>query len=388
MEKKDAKTQAIRNTFAKRLQNARKMLCMSQAELVTKMEELQAKSSLYKAVSSTAIERYENAVMLPDSTSIMVTLSEALRLPLGDLLRPFTIDVDMTKFKFRKKAKLGKKAQEAIKLKIQNRVEKYLDIERILGIKQESVNALKDLTIRTPQDARDAAMKLRLAWQLGYAPIAQPILILESKGVKIIEVDENPDLFDGTSNTVEGIPVIVLNSNYKNPDNKEEERRRLTCFHEYGHIVLQFGEDIDEKEQEHLCNVFANEMLIPTDAFINIFGEKRKTIASYELKAVQKMYGISVAALLKKAQELGVITDGRYRWYNIVINKPENKTFKAQIEHTEISEPMHSTRFNQLVYRALAMEMITSSKAAELLDTHVNDVLANLNFVSAHGSNC
>lgn len=387
MEKNELTLQELRKTFAKRLQNARKMRCMSQAELVAKMEELQAGDSMFKAVSSTAIERYENAVMLPESSSVMITLATALRIALGDLYRPFTVNVDMTKFKFRKKAKLGKKAQEAIKLKIQNRVEKYLEIERILGIKAESENVLEDLTICTPQDARDAAMKLRLAWQLGCAPISQPILLLESKGVKIIEVDEDPVLFDGTSNTVEGIPVIVINRNYKNPDNKEEERRRLTCFHEYGHIVLHFHEDIDEKEQEHLCNVFANEMLIPTDAFKKIFGEKRKTISSYELKAVQKEYGISVAALLKKAQELGVISDGRYRWYIITINKPENKAFKAQIEHTEISEPMHSTRFNQLVYRALAMEMLTISKAAELLDTSVNDVHDNLNFVSANGGN-
>ena len=46
--------------FAQRLQNARKISGLSQAELVAKMEDLAMKLPiLYKAVSTTAIERYE-----------------------------------------------------------------------------------------------------------------------------------------------------------------------------------------------------------------------------------------------------------------------------------------------------------------------------------------
>ena len=49
-----------RAIFARRLQNARKICGLSQADVVDKMEKLVMELPiLYKAVSTTAIERYE-----------------------------------------------------------------------------------------------------------------------------------------------------------------------------------------------------------------------------------------------------------------------------------------------------------------------------------------
>ena len=41
----------------------------------------------------------------------------------------------------------------------------------------------------------------------------------------------------------------------------------------------------------------------------------------------------------------------------------------------------HTNRFERLVYRALACEMISSSKAAALLDVSVSNVLDRLNLM-------
>ena len=235
-----------RAIFARRLQNARKICGLSQAELVAKMEKLFMELPiLYKAVSTTAIERYENGVMFPESDKIMGTLATALNTRIDDLLRPFTVEVDFSKFEFRKKSKLGKKAEEAIKLKIQQRIEKYVEIEQIAGeVKRFDLNVLADKVVVDEESARQAALLLRKEWNLGRGPIAQPILVLESYGVKVIEVEENPELFDGTSNTVEGVPVLVLNKNdapmLQTKYQMNEERRRLTLFHELGHQVMKF----------------------------------------------------------------------------------------------------------------------------------------------------
>lgn len=375
----------IRQVFPQRLQNARKICGISQAELAAKMGKL-AKDVpyIYKGVSSTAIERYENGIMFPESDKIMVTLATALNTNVDDLIRPFIVEVDFSKFEFRKKAKLGKKAIEAIKLKIQQRIEKYVEIERIANAEIKfDTRILSEILVKDEDTARKAAMELRKKWRLGMGPIFQPILILESYGIKVIEVEEDPELFDGTSNTVEGIPVLVLNKQDNCSENAKfqnnEERRRLTLFHELGHQVLHFSEEVDDKKKENLCNVFAGEMLIPSPTFINIFGSKRSMISLWELKDVQQEFGISVRALMMKAAQLGVITQSRYKWFCITLNKKENQSFREQIDAT-VTPTQHTSRFDRLVYRSLASEIITTSKAAQLLGTTVSEVKENTNY--------
>lgn len=377
-------TQEIRETFARRLQNARKMCGLSQADLVAKMKKLAEQlPMLYKAVSSTAIERYENAVMYPEDSNTLLTLAAALNTKTDNLTRPFEVNVDCSKFEFRKKSKLGKKAQEVIKLKIQQRIEKYMEIERISGIEPHFDVDFSDIVVCTPDDARNVANILREKWNLGMGPIPQPIQVLETHGVKVIEVDEDPSLFDGTSNVVEGTPVVVINKSDMptvNPKHQNTpERENLTLWHEMGHIVMNIPEDIEDKDRENLCNVFASEMLIPSQTFKAIFGEKRPMISSWELKDVQREFGISVRALMIKAVQLGVVTKNRHRWFCITLNNTDNEKFRQYIDATAM-QPLHSSRFERLVYRSLVSELITTSKAAELLDISVSELRDKLDF--------
>lgn len=380
-----------RNTFARRLQNLRKIRGISQAELVEEMKQLEQSNPEFKAVSSTAIERYENAVMYPESDAIMATIAAALHTTVDSLNRPFTVNIDCSKFEFRKKSKLGKKQQERIKLEIQQRIEKYVEIERIAGEEPQFDADFSDIIVRTESEAQKVADMLREKWSLGMGPIPQPILVLEMHGVKVIEVSENPELFDGTSNVVEGIPVVVINncdSTRGNPKyHNNEERRRFTLWHEMGHKVMNIPADVDEKLREILCNVFAHEMLIPADTFKQIFGQKRQMISSWELKDVQFEYGISVRALMKKAEQLNVITHSRYTWFCVTMNKKENEKFQRYIDSSEI-KPQHTSRYKRLVYRSLVSNIITLSKAADLLDISIEQLQKELDLLNINGNNC
>jgi Zn-dependent peptidase ImmA (M78 family) len=229
-------------------------------------------------------------------------------------------------------------------------------------------------------------MKLRKKWKLGLGPIPQPISVLEAHGVKVIEVEEDPLLFDGTSNTVEGIPVLVLNkAEVITEDGKHlqnEERRRLTLFHELGHQVMHFSEGLSDKEKEDLCNVFANEMLIPSSTFRQIFGEKRASISYWELKDVQREFGISARALMMKAVQLGVISASKHKWFCINLNK--NASLREALDKTAV-QVQHTSRFDRLVYRSLDSELITHSKAAQLLGISLSKLKNNLNLNTANG---
>ena len=376
-----------KEVFAIRLQNARKVSGMSQAELASKMSELQSVCpAMYKGVSSTAIEKYEKGVMVPDNDIIMVTIAKALNTNVANLRRPFRVMIG--KFAFRKKSKLGKKAVERILILAQQRIEKYVEVERLLNEEIGCNIDFSNFVVRNKNDARAIANMLRKEWNMGIGPISSAINLLESHGVKVIEVEEDPELFDGTSSTVEGMPVVVLNSNEGDPANPKHhntyERRNLTLFHELGHQLMNIADDIDDKEKENICNAFASEFLIPSEMFIKIFGAKRTGISFFELKDVQREYGISARALMHKASELGVITPSRYKYFNISLNK--NPQWRDAIDETAML-PQHSTRFKRLVYRALATDVISISKSAELLDKSVSDVLDNFKINTVNENN-
>lgn len=357
----------VKETFAQRLQMTRKMRGFSVADLSKR---------LAGAASTTAIEKYEKGAMFPQSSSTIVALAAALQVPVGDLLRPVTLKFDVEGFSFRKKAKLSKKAQEAILLNIHQYVEKYFEIENIANVSSHYDLGRTSYIVDSAEKARQAAMDVRREWGLGNTPVAIPILLLEEHGVKIIEVDEDPTLFDGSSNTIGGTPVIVLNTHVTDPSRPEEERRRLTAFHEFGHQYMTIDASLDDKTKEDLCNIFASEMLIPSSVFIGLVGEKRKSIYPVELRNIQQVYGISCRALMMKARQLDVISENAYKWFCISLNK--NANLKAFID-TCLFAQSHTSRFEQLVIRMLATDAISMGKAAELLGTTVGELSNKLN---------
>lgn len=373
----------LKQTFARRLRVARLMCGLSQAELVAKMKELAEDfPALYKSVSTTAVERYENAVMFPENSSILVTLAEALNTNVDNLTRQFTIRIDKD-FSFRKKSKLGKKRIDVVKMKVQQCIEKYVEIENITGDEPKFDAFFNNIVVKKAEDARLVANELRKKWNLGDGPISQPMVMLEEHGVKVIEVEEDPELFDGTSTIVEGLPVVVLNKCESfRPESKHTfspERRNLTLFHELGHQIMNIPDDVSDKEKENLCNVFANEMLIPSKTFLNIFGNKRQAITIVELKDVQRTFGISARALMMKAYQLGVINKSRYVGFCIKMNDPANERLRKTLDGSSMPAE-HTSRYERLVFRALSSETITTSKAAEMLDISVSELRDKLIF--------
>ena len=348
----------MRDTFARRLVNARKIRCMSQRELCA---ELKGK------VSPTAIEKYEKAQMMP-SSDVLILLSRALGFKMDYFYRPFTVAIDTARFEFRKLSSLSAKKVESIKCLVVAEIEKYLEIEGILGIGNRFKLDYSNVQVETEDDAKAMALRLRKDLNIGMDGIASAIELLESNGVKIIEVEADKK-FSGTCNKVSEIPVIVINKGMS------AEGKRMTIFHELGHLLLHFADGVDE---EKLCTVFSNEVLIPSDKFVEIIGAARHDISLVELHMIQREYGISVDALMAKAVMLNVITQRRYQAY--FKKKNAIPQFKDAVEKSLVSDE-HTTRFERLVYRALASEMISTSKAAALLGCSVNDVRDNLNLM-------
>ena len=346
------------NVFGKRLVNARKIRCMSQRELC---------NILQGQISPTAIEKYEKGLMMP-SSAVLIQLSKALDMKLDYFFRPFTVAIDTGKFEFRKSSSMGKKKVESVKYLVCSEIEKYIEIESILGNTISFSLDYSNVMVEGENEAKLLAKRLRDDLNIGADAIVSAVELLESCGIKIIEIDYD-NKFSGTCNTAGTIPVIVINKNMPS------ERKRMTIFHELGHLLLHCAEGVDK---EKMCNIFANEVLIPSERLINLIGESRHDISLVELQAIQREYGISIDALMTKAVQLNIITQCRYSSY--YKKKNAVPVFKEAVEGSRY--PMeHTNRFERLVYRALASEVISFSKAAGLLNLSVDEVRNTLNLM-------
>jgi Zn-dependent peptidase ImmA (M78 family) len=91
-------------------------------------------------------------------------------------------------------------------------------------------------------------------------------------------------------------------------------------------------------------------------------GAKRPDGISFrERLGIKADWGISIAALMRRAADLGIITPGQLKSFHFQ-NSAARKNEPGKWEGSE-----HADRYEQLVYRAAAQELITRSKAAELL---------------------
>ncbi len=351
-------SQEITNIFARRLRQARKMRGMS-LEAVAK--------SMDKAISRQAIYKYEQGKVMPDS-KVLLALASSLGVKIDFLFRPFSVEVG--EVDFRKRAKFSDARCESLKKRVEEEMERYLEIEQMSG--SISKFGLIRKEVRWLEDARRLAGEVREQLQLGNDGISNVIEVLEDNGVKVIEVEEE-ETFDGLCGYANGeVPIIMVNSKFS------PERKRFTVLHELGHLLMNMPEGIANKEVEAICNTFASEMLIPQSVLKKRIGERRHDISLAELIDIQKLFGVSIDAIMYALHQLGIISDSRYKTFNI--KKNTDNSFKRIVQVSRISDE-RSGRFERLVYRALADENISISKAAALLNSSIDKVQSQLQLV-------
>ncbi len=340
----------IREIFACRLKQARMRAKLTMEELCRRLD---------GAITKQTVSKYEQGKMMPDS-STLIKLGEVLGQNEDFFFRPIRANLEKVEFSFRKRS-IGAMELNALKAGVVDDVERHFEIDEILGLREEPFITVEPEVekISNIQEMRDCAQKVRDKWMLGQAPISNVMALLEENGVNVIMYDGIPE-FDGTSTTVEGRPVIVLNRNVD-----MAERRRFTAMHELGHILFNpyFDEGLSDREVELLCHAFSSEMLLPTEAVRRHF--RHYTDATFgALCYVQARYGISIDAIMHKLKEMEIIDRNQYRRY--CINKSTKSTFKEQMETSRFHEDSLS-EFESKVKTAFGRKLITRSKADALL---------------------
>jgi len=315
-------------------------------------------------LSKQAISKYELEQSVPDMQRLL-QLCEVLGVRPDYFTRKELIVLE--EVEFRKLVKFPEKEKQRLLEITRDELERYLELEDILGIDTETENPLAGKTVSTLEEADLASQKLRREWHLGDGPIANVIEMLEKNAVKVIEIDTQ-DSFSGLSTKVGNINVIVLN----NSRNLSLDRKRFTALHELGHILMDIRTD-NEKLKENICHRFAAAMLFPAVLVEASLGKRRSKLLFPEIGALKMQWGISMAAIVMRANHLGIISDSYYKSYMFLLSKWGYK--KQEPEKYDYQGSEKSTRFEQLLFKALAEELISQSKAAGLMNMKLADFL-------------
>lgn len=348
--------------IGERIQQARKASGMSLRALAEKA-----------GVSAMAISKYENNRIVPSSGALLA-LAGALGVRVEYFFR--TASVELKGVEYRKHHRLPKKVQVHIEGDVIEQLERFLELERYLPtrpIKPFQVPDGVPPRIEEYGQVEAAALAVRENWELGVNPISELTDTLEERGIKIFQSEAlHDDKFDGLAAIVDGIPIVVVGKGWPG------DRQRFTLAHELGHLVLQ-SRLARQLDAEKAANRFAGAFLVPESEARKELGEHRTWLEPNELCVLKRAYGLSMGGWMHRANDLGILSDANYQ--TMV------RFFRKRRWHKQ--EPCgdypreESQLFRQLVYHALAEDLVSESKAAELLRMPLSEFVAQRNMERA-----
>lgn len=342
-----------------RLKRAREALGLSLRELEARIK---------GQVSAQAIGKYERDEMMP-SSSVLLSLAKELNVSPEYLLSQR--EIELAGIDFRKSPHAASKDERAVEAAILDQVERYLELEELVpGSDQPWVSPDEEsFSISRIEDAEEAANSLRTLWKLGIDPIPIMAELLEDKGIKVIALDL-PESVSGSKAIIQRpnmpeLPVIVVNQKHNG------ERQRFTLAHELAHLVLK-SSSLSDELLEKAADRFAGAFLMAKDMVTHLLGEHRKSISLGELAELKKLFKVSIASLVVRCAQLGVISKAVYGKLFAQIRALGWNG--AQSKEPFRFDPEVPQRMERLCLRAVAEGAISEPKAAELLRISVREL--------------
>lgn len=324
-------------------------------------------------ISKQALSKYEQGGPPPNSTRLL-QLAKALSVKPEYFFRADA--VQLSALEFRKLARMSRKRQDQIGEQMRDHLERYVSLERCFepdAAAQAVLQPPRAFAVGHVDQAEAAAEQLRQRWAIGGDAIAHLAELLEQHGLKVALLDDH-DGFDGACAATDDEQHVLIALNGSRPG----ERIRFTAAHELGHWVMDLPADMPEKDKEACCHRFAGAFLYPAERVRADFGSHcRSRVVAIELLNAKRRYGVSMAVALRRLKDLSLITEAGYKGMSI--------HFTSQGWRMAEPEPLlaeQPRRFESLVYRALAEDLISLPRAAELLRCPVSELdpgLARLN---------
>jgi transcriptional regulator with XRE-family HTH domain len=305
-------------------------------------------------VTKQALSKYERGASVP-SPRVLIALARALRVKAIDLATDPATEVRV--LAFRKRSAFSKTAQQTIESQVALDLERRAELQELVDQRCAGDMPLRAFPVGTLDEVESAAEALRDYWSLGRDPLDQMVDVLEDHCFHVMGVDA-PEQFDGMSAVAEidGEPVAVA---VVSRNGVCRERQRLSLGHELGHLVMIPQAQVDEEKAAYR---FGSAFLAPRAMLLREVGSRRTDVTSAELLILKRRFGMSLAALVYRLHDLGVLSDRYYQeWWRYISRMGWRKT---EPDETPAEEPRW---LMQSTLRAVSEGLISEEYAESLL---------------------
>ncbi len=287
-----------------------------------------ALADLLEVVSVAAISQYENNICNP-RPEIVTLLTKQLKVKEAFFFRPIPDRVPNPIFWRSRHA-----ATKADRIVAERRLtwaksisdeylKSYIDMPALVMPKQRDIGVPSDPRNLTDDVIEQITARCREFWGLGAMPIENLTQLLENNGLLITYGKLESEKLDAFSSVSEydGSFHIFLGT-----DNKTGARSRFDAAHELGHLILHAHlpkKYLDEEKLkkhalvEHQAYRFASAFLMPADSF-------RSDVWMTALEALlslKEMWKVSVGAMIKRCDDLGMLDEPHARRLWISYNR-------------------------------------------------------------------
>jgi Zn-dependent peptidase ImmA (M78 family)/DNA-binding XRE family transcriptional regulator len=330
----------------------------------------------------------------------LVRIAGVLGVQLEDLLAPVQ---QLKQVRFREHKM---RTREELLARVGRRLADYNELEDLVGDRKRfefrSVQREYEHKRRNRDRALEAATKAREAAGLGaQEPIRDICGLLEGNGVKMLTPKVASQGFFGLSVAADdGGPAVVVNTWSR----ISVERWIFTAAHELGHLILHLSaydverSDPDEDEEKE-ADAFAGYFLMPQGVFKAELEEARGLPLVDCVFKLKRIFRVSYRTVLYRIASTLPPKEGKALWpqffaeYKRRTGRSLTKTdepdglgseaFSPRPPDSSAEEPEKllewdflEDRLYRLVRTAVEKDLVTLSKAAEILDLSVQDMRA------------
>jgi Zn-dependent peptidase ImmA (M78 family)/transcriptional regulator with XRE-family HTH domain len=325
-------------------------------------------------VTRQTIHNYEAAKTLGDSATL-TRIATVLGVRLDDLLRRHG---DLPAFRFRAHASFDQRPQFAAS--VAGLLEDFAGLEQLVGVAPYAPESTPCHSLEGGGDERvkEAGAQFRQRLDLGDGPIVNLFRSAEAVGLKVLRKPVPLEGFFGLSASSPDRGAFILINTHE----ITIERQLFTLAHEIGHLIFHRGDYMEsiseaglkdaDKAREDVANFFAGHLLVPDEALRQLLETTRS------VTQLKSYFRVSYQVILSRMEQMGVGTYGDlFKRLAFHYRRQHGQPLSKKVElppRLEGREFPENERFRRLVMQALVQRIVTESRAAELLETTVEQV--------------
>lgn len=313
-------------------------------------------ADLLQVVSAEAIRQYENNICNPRADVVSV-MAEKLGVKEAFFFRPLP-KKERNPIFWRSRHAATKADRVVAERKFSwakcicdEYLKSYLDMPALVMPSQKELGVPADPKNLSDDEIERIAERCRVFWGLGTMPVPNMTTFLENNGLLITCGQLESKKLDAFSNVSEYDSSFHV---FLGTDNDNGPRSRFDAAHELGHLILhshlsqEYLDDEKVKKHsliEHQAYRFASAFLMPSDSFR---GDVWMT--SLEgLLSLKERWGVSVAAMIKRCDVLGMLdeTHARRLWINY------NRAWKTKGEDDDDKVPFEAPQLMKRSFEVL-----------------------------------